>query len=370
MKMTLSKPVPVAYGPTWAEVGWGPWQFPSMRKDGKRVFAGVHVGQDSEDDYGLENKWFYSDDNGETWTPATREESDRGFVVAENGDRIFQSALPPVEVDPKIFEGITPVGMFEDYYTFYRFDDFPEGTFDRAFKMTRIRKGCTERETFLAPIKNFDDLLIRRINGTNKVLLPFMFGRLRKAPDGSLWFTSYDRGLTPGTGEFYDCFFAYFYRSDDNGESWELASVQDPQKTEGAICYCEQDICWLPSGRALTVSRSEGLHLAISDDGGYTWGKSVQLDTIGVDPAICALKCGAVLTSYGRPGFFVRACFDGKGEKWEEPVKINQETCSYSDIVAISDNEALVAFTEFHYTDENVENRKTLMVVKVTFEED
>lgn len=369
MKMTVSKPIPVAYGPTWAEVGWGPWQFPSMRKDGKRVFAGVHVGQDSEDDYGLENKWFYSDDDGETWTPATREEADRGFVVAENGDRIFHSTRAPIEVDPKIFEGLEVVGVFEDYYEFYRFDDFPEGTFRKTFVMTRIKKGETERETFEAPIIGFDDLLICRMTGTNKVLLPFMFGRLRKAPDGTLWHMHYGRGITPGTNKFYDCFFAYFFRSTDCGESWELVSVQDPQKTEGAVLYCEQDICWLPDGSALTVSRSEGLHLAISEDGGFNWGKSVQLDTIGVDPAICCLGCGAVLTSYGRPGFFVRACFDGKGEKWEAPVKINQETCSYSDIVAISDNEALVAFTEFHYTDENVENRKTLMVVKVTFEE-
>ena len=369
MKMKLSKPVPVAYGPTWDEVGWGPWQFPTMRKDGNRVFAGVHMGRDSEEDYGVENKWFYTDDGGDTWIPATAEEADRGFVVAENGDRIFHKAQPPVEVDPKIFEGIEPVGRLDDYFEFYRFDDFPEGTFEKSVEITRIKKGGTQREKFKAPIIGFDNLLIHRLYGTNRVVPPNMFGRLRKAPDGSLWHTHYDRAITPGTDKFYDCFYSYFFRSTDNGETWKLVSVQNPEETEGAVYYCEQDICWLPSGRAVTVSRSEGLHVAISDDGGYTWGKSVQLDTFGVDPAICYLKCGAILTSYGRPGFFVRSCLDGKGEVWGEPVKLADQTCAYSDMVAISDNEALVAYTEFNHTDENVENRKTLMSVKVTFEE-
>ena len=69
--------------------------------------------------------------------------------------------------------------------------------------------------------------------------------------------------------------------------------------------------------------RANGLYTAMSDDGGYTWTTPKKIEDFGVDPAVCVLGCGAILTTYGRPGFLVRPCFDGRGEKWEDPIEDN-----------------------------------------------
>ena len=130
--------------------------------------------------------------------------------------------------------------------------------------------------------------------------------------------------------------------------------------------------------------RANGLYTAMSDDGGYTWTTPKKIEDFGVDPAVCVLGCGAILTTYGRPGFLVRPCFDGRGEKWEDPIEIISTgnnsykmndpskagnaaewgTCSYSDIVPLSYSEALIVYTDYFVPDENGIKRKSLMVIK------
>lgn len=81
----------------------------------------------------------------------------------------------------------------------------------------------------------------------------------------------------------------------------------------------------------------------------------------------------------------VRVLTDGE-KKWEDPIEIISTgnnsykmndpskagnaaewgTCSYSDIVPLSDNEALIVYTDFFVPDENGIKRKSLMVIKAT----
>ena len=391
MKLTLSKPVAVAHGPLHEVVDWGPWQFPQLRRaENGDLFASVNLGEDNWEGKGGGINWYVSHDNGDTWSDSNELDAFRAIPAAPNGDRLEASSGGHRSVDPAIFEGHEPVYVLDfdgkPFFDYYKYEDLAEH-FDKRVTFKRLRKGGDTVEVFHPDVTDNPGLCVVRPSGRDVVLDNKLFGRLRRAPDGALWQMHYDRGMTDG--KFCDTFLAYYYRSDDNGETWSLAATVDPRDTENALFYCEQDIAWIDEKHAISTFRSNGLRVATSDDGGYTWSKSRKIADFGVDPAVCVLKCGAILTTYGRPGFLVMPCFDGKGEKWEEPIEIvptadnswklydqskhgnsaEWGTCSYSDIVALSDNEALIVYTDFFYPDDEGVRRKTLMVVKATVEE-
>ena len=393
MKLVLGEPVTVAMGPTLEEADWGPWQFPQLLADGDgNIYAGIDEGLDSWIEHGKDRTlWFVSRDRGGAWEKTDSDHAARGLPAAKNGDRFFAVTQLPLDVDPAVFDGIKPAHVITSGHKpiidYYRYTDFAPGVIENRVMFRRLKNGADECDFVYPKIVGNDGLCIERPSGENKLLQPKLFGRMRVAPDGSLWQMHYDRGIIDG--KFSDTFTAYYYRSTDCGETWELVSTADPTKTPGVTYYCEQDIAWTSDTHAVSVFRSNGLQVALSDDGGITWSKSRKIADFGVDPAICALKCGAILVTYGRPGFLVMPCFDGKGEKWEDPIeiiptadqswKMNDRskrgnsaewgTSSYSDIVPLSDNEALVVYDDFYIPDSEGVKRKSLMVIKITVTE-
>ncbi len=70
MKMNVGKPICVAQGPTYEEVSWGPWQFPTIGEtDDGAIVVTCAAGQDNEVDADLPPHVFQSFDRGETWEP-------------------------------------------------------------------------------------------------------------------------------------------------------------------------------------------------------------------------------------------------------------------------------------------------------------
>ena len=66
------------------------------------------------------------------------------------------------------------------------------------------------------------------------------------------------------------------------------------------------------------------------------------------------LKNGVTLAVYGRPGLYVRATADPAGLRWAQrvtvvpPGAIGTETCSYAGLLPLSDDRALLAYSDFN----------------------
>ena len=375
MKVKISDPVIVAMGPSYEEVGWGPWQFPSAGfSDDGRVMVGVHVEQDSAETFGVDRLWFASEDKGDSWYPVSAEEAACAYTKAPSGDRLRCCECPPEKELEAAVAGVHMAFEQEGHGEYFMFDDLNPGYIDKKFKFYRVKAGESERKIEYNDIAYWPNQPICRQKNGSGVMRPFLFGKLRVAPDGSLWHTHYMYGNNPETGEPTNTLTAYFFRSVDNGKSWKLISWLDPRDVDGAYVFCEIDIAWTKKGKAIALLRAKNIFIAESDDGGYTWNKPRRLlpdeDWIeGVDPAITVLNCGGAVASYGRPHFFISTSTDPDSGKWDGYVDLCSESCGYSDVVAISDNEAIVAFVDFRHPVDGG-TRKTLKVVRVTFTED
>ena len=104
----------------------------------------------------------------------------------------------------------------------------------------------------------------------------------------------------------------------------------------------------------------------------------MYFDKLGVWPRLCTLKCGVTLASYGRPGFFIRATEDPSCLKWEDPIELihdtsnvsaTSKTCGYSDLMALDDHTACVAYIHFRYKDKEGIERKTVLFQTITIED-
>ena len=384
LKMTVGEPIVVCQGPTYEEASWGSWQFPTIgTTDDGAIIVACAGGIDNEVDRDVPPFVFESYDGGETWKECDAFRQFEAYPKAPSGDRIHAECHAPVKGLDEVFEG-APVRWHMECewanYEFFRYGDLHIDKMPPHFEFSRVRPGAAEVERYFAKIEHPEDMtVVRTTNGTS---LPDIIGRLRVAPDGSLWIGTYCRPYDPKTEKVLPIFTVQFYRSTDNGLTWTLASHLTPEKSPEAGYFCEPDIAWTKDGGAVTLLRASGCFAAYSPDGGYTWETPLKFDKVGVYPAICSLPCGATLASYGRPGFFLRASYDPEIKVWEDRVTLipdddepdhcpdNWGTCSYSDILPLSDNEAMVVYSDFFYPDATGKKRKTILVRKVKFEEE
>lgn len=389
MKMKVSEAVCVGQGPTYEEVSWGPWQFPNINRlnDG-RIVCSINPGQDDFSSYGMPNVWFVSEDEGETWAPISPEEAEvQSGTKLPNGDRLFTDMIPPVQIPDDCFPE-KPLMSFPGFADIFYIDSLKSGTAEKKWSFRRLPAGS---ETIVHEKADVDwPYMTVAKSYSDGYMPPFAFGRLRVAPDGSLWQMHYANGADPKDGHGYMYQSVYYFRSTDNGHSWKLASFLSAENIPGAYAFCEQDIAWSKNGTAISLIRgADGCYKALSKDGGFHWDSIERFDDIGVDPAIRILPCGAAIASYGRPGFFLRASYDPDLINWEEPYEIisradhsvemntpcapgpghSDGTCSYSEILPLSDNEALVTYVDFYVPDKEGIKRKSLMVRRITFED-
>jgi len=391
MKIKISEPVVIARGPSYEECGWGPYQFPDLFQlpDG-RIMCAFADSTDTVDAYGAERACFVSSDRGATWERARERDFDTVVgIQLDNGDRVqfIEQASIKVTDDMKF-----PQPVVSKYGTsYYRPEDLDDSIYkNRTWMLHRV--SAEHPEGVEEPVTvNWPHMTVRVREGIVIPLQPW--GRLRKAPDGALWMPDYMVGLNPNNGGFSPFSSNYTFCSTDNGKTWDLKHflpyVPNTEVDPNAFLYegyNENDIGFAPDGSYIRLIRMNGTSplckgpcwLVRSTDKGETWSDPIYFDERGVWPRLCTLKCGVMLASYGRPGFYVRATSDPSALKWEDPIELIHvpegksvwaASCSYSDLMPLDDHTAGLIYTNFKLKDENGKACKTVLFSTITVEE-
>jgi hypothetical protein len=154
--------------------------------------------------------------------------------------------------------------------------------------------------------------------GRDHLISPWPIGRMRLAPDGTLFHTHYWRGFYPENGA-PDLFFQqYYFKSEDDAHSWSLVSsipfVPDIRRMPMAYFadgFCEADVAFMPDGSMFTLLRTGysldmqfPMYYARSTDGGKSFSEPQVFDRLGVmgkkifvaiitvaNCAFCAILC-------------------------------------------------------------------------------
>ena len=149
---------------------------------------------------------------------------------------------------------------------------------------------------------------------------PIPFGNIQIADNGDLCVAAYCGGADPRAVDNSSC----FYRSKDNGQSWDAGVVL------GADDYNETAPLHLGNGNwlaAVRTRRVQELHLFTSKDDGKTWTVSQTLSMPFQHPAnLLRLADGRVLVTYGNRcagqyGVSARLSSD-LGKTWTPPVQL------------------------------------------------
>jgi len=397
MKIQLSDPVVVAAGPDSRTAGWGPYQFPDLGflKDGRYVYTFADS-SDSAVTYGAELGCAVSNDNGATWQQAKESDfyHDLGLLLP-NGDRIRFPELPSIPVENVTLPNPVGSSLLPNGHTVYMVDDFEPGIINKTWELIRIPAGSDQAIVEQVQV-NWPFMFTSTRSGV--LIRPMPRGRLRVAPDGTLWMPHYTGcGINPNNGGFIPFHCNYLFKSTDLGRTWDLVSWlpympdtdvdPDAYSLEG---FNENDITFTPDGGMIRLVRSHGrflrkgiCYITRSTDGGVTWTKPVPFDDHGVWPCLLTLKCGVTLASYGRPGLSLRATSDTAAMQWEDPIEVihadqvpapdskcvlQMKTCGYSNLYPLDDHTAALIYSDFTIEDEQGIPRKTMMYRTVTVE--
>ena len=194
-------------------------------------------------------------------------------------------------------------------------DEYPDQlSVEHSLEMHRKRSGENHWET--RTLRSGEELpffaLIR--NGTDL--------KSCVLPDDTIVHQAY------GSATAGDPFRAWVLRSEDVGESWDMAAMAYDGDEHP---FNESSLLYLPSGRIIALVRIASASKQIpveekflwqthSDDGGKTWSEVKKTEIWGYPPQLLLLSNGDVLCSYGhrRPSYGVRACLSQDGcETWD-----------------------------------------------------
>ncbi len=410
VSVTVRDPIIVAQAPVEldrAGGAWGRWQFPCLRRlrDG-RLHVSFSVEPDSAWSYGQPMGHACSDDEGRTWRVAPRQvghEAEDGLLLP-NGDR-----LQPVQRPARRAEEFELPKSVCDYVcsygyprSLYRPEDLPAELNQWRFRRLPAGQSVWVEETAEMRIPHDLRTVMQEAahgatpgaGGIEQVRqgalpTPFLWGRIRVAPDESLWAITYAWRLQAGSPRYAPL----FLRSIDQGHTWDLLGevpyAGDPDVDPLADTrdgFTEPDYSFRPDGSVICLMRtSDGkghgpLYLTRSVDGARTWSKPVAFDRTfdgGKLPQLLTLDNGVTLASYGQsggPGYVaVRATTDPAGLHWQPPVHAALSpplpgawnSCGHTEMVALGHERALLVYSDFNYRDAEGRPRKTILVRKI-----
>lgn len=383
---------PVVVGVASKPEKWGFFQFPNI---GRRVNGAVqakwNMTRDAIEAYGEETHGAaISFDNGKTFKPVDSAQA-TGSVELPNGDKL--EVYTPTALKEKELNLPKPIGIgIENYrksnFTFYKLHDLPESRNGVYFK--RLKKG--EKEWKIEKAKLIDNDAARySLAG----LIPVLFwGDIRVAKDGSLIAGIYPGFYIGSDGKVDPRMGAFFYRSVDNGYTWNVQGrvlyygdeKGDPAATK-RMGYTEPAFEILSDGTFLCVLRTTDgagngpMYASYSKDMGKTWRQPQIITANGVYPRLLQLQNGVTVMSSGRPGVQLRFSTDNNGIKWSKPFEMlpyeydglkkeqsgatAQVSCGYTGLLPIGKNKLLLIYSDFNYKTAEGNIRKAIKVREI-----
>jgi len=382
--LTVMLEEPVIVGVASKPEKWGYFQFPNIhRTDDDLLVATWNMAADAVTSYGSgEAGIAVSKDKGKTWSPPTGESVAGGGLKLPDGDKIKVYTPKAIKVD-ELNLPYSAGSNKENYgrtFVYYKLTELPDQL--QGVYIDRMIKGSRSWTREHATLNDPD-----AVRYTDSGYFPVVWwGDMRIAPDNSII-----AGIYPGfylnENDQVDPSGVLFYRSTDNGHTWDIRGrisyqpdlATDPQGDKRiALGYTEPASIILDNGIYLCVMRTtDGLgnspmYLSHSDDLGITWTKPSTFTRSGVLPKLLQLENGVIVLSAGRPGVQLRFSIDGKGEKWTDPFEMlpfeNEKdavSCGYTEIIPSGTDKFLLIYSDFKYKIETGEIRKAIKVRQV-----
>lgn len=363
---------------------WGYCQFPTLTRFGDKVYVRYADSPDSVRSFGNpgvravyneEEDCFVSlspDDNSVMFDTG----ASSGIVSFPDGSMLF--SFSPRGVDVKTLE------LPEK-----KWDNFP-WYIDCAFDANDIRPIQPKWWHFM------------RCEGVGKPWKPEMAevdipGEMRLQREGLLFYPCFRHMLRLSNGTLLGakmtlriingkpCHYAriLILASTDNGYHWKLRSEvpYNPDTSldpywETSLGFNEPYLQETKDGSVILFIRTQEQHKAPmyfcrSEDEANTWSFPKPFGDHGVKPRMTRMG-DDILLVYGRPGVSVRLCEDPKGIEWGEEVQVIPPTdglfadsCGYVSVLSLDDKNAMIAYSDFKYVDENQKQCKAIFVQRI-----
>ena len=416
-KVIVSEPVVVAQSTT-EPIMYGGYQDPQIRCDEKGVlYVLFHRRLDDCKTFGQEDgdAVYRSQDMGQTW-----EECDyAAWLMAQkplpNGDRLTMREHPWVfDFDsaqlPSLPENREKTycekGCCHEVGITYTVDELMPLFGDKIaknFRAARIKKGETEAVEEFSKV-NWKDMTIGYIEYCKGLRRMFPTDKYRVDKDGVLWMPVHGGSVAPdgSVNSLRAC--VHLFKSEDFGHTWDYVSTivykeeyHHPDTAYGVEGFNEATLEILDDGSFLVLMRSGSIsaidqttagspiaacYMARSYDQGETWCDIKPFYEYGVRPQSVKLDCGSIVMISGRPDVYIRTTDDPKAEEWNDTIHLidipeeqrfsafHQYTCSNCDVCAYDSNTAFVTYAHFMLNTPEGERAKSILVSKVTIEED
>ncbi|MBQ3015849.1 MAG: exo-alpha-sialidase [Clostridia bacterium] len=384
------------------EVGdnaWGHTQFPFLYRatDGNIIAEWEYTVDDIK--YAGTSIRAKSNDGGKTWTEVKEGDAVRGLSMPNGKELVgfVKKGAYPQDYFSK-YTPIYTVKLWSVESKIYFADDIKENEDKRVFAIERDSTSG-EEQVFECAVK----WPLASMGWCNGMVYPRTQTFAIQNKNGialigdALYCAVYGHGFNSDAKTREEailngdpCYSVYVLRSTDSARTWEYVSgvyVNDSVRSAGDGLFegfCEPTLCSMPDGSVIMLMRSGNTrpsYIVRSTDKCKTWSEPQIFDDFGVFPQLLSLPCGVTIASYGRPSLRLRATSDPSGEAWEPPVQLTLTgdacanfqslSCFYTGLLAISEDEALMIYSDFKYPNADGIPVKTILSrrIKVVFEE-
>jgi hypothetical protein len=383
MKVSLGDPVVVAVSKVNERV-WGVHQFPALSRlpDG-RILLMWHDAPDADYAHGSPGPAVVSADQGVSWQPFSGPPvpARPHFSVSEvfDGEYLVVPSRHYLNVKDAGVAMPEPRSLADCYgkLMHYRLEDFPQSVQDyfTHLECSRYlpRDGAWHEQTVVYEHRN---VLAWKREGSDFLCRTYFERPLLKY-NGQLLYADYrgrfalDDGFVPAKGS------TTLMVSSDNAHSFQRRATIAADRS-GKDLFGEPVLAPTADGRLVCVLRradqdQKPMAINWSDDGGRTWTAPRDLCEFGVFPGLQLLGNGVLALSYGRPGVWMRFAVDGAGLEWSDPLAIipgdpavkYDHSCGYTSLLPISDDELLLAYSDFQHRDVEGNTRKAILARRV-----